>query len=128
MEARQDGLPFSELDEDESKTSIDQIMLRGAAICGCPLPHTEFFADIISDEIKKFVNDFGYSDLTLEEILLSLRVNSKGGLRHPSGVEIEQVGFIGNCFHVDFLSKVLNNYFAFRTNLDRKFQNHLDGY
>jgi hypothetical protein len=126
--ARQDGCPFSDLDDDNAKTGIDQIMLHGAAICGCPLPHTEFFADIISEEIKVFINDFGYANLTLEEILLALRLNSKGGLRHPSGVEVDQVVFIGNCFHVDYLSKVLANYFAFRTNLDRKFQNYLDGY
>jgi hypothetical protein len=126
--ARTNDVPFSDLSEKRLKTEIDQIMVRGAAISGCPLPNTDFFADIIAEEIKIFIMDFGYQDLTVPEIFLAMRMNSRGGFKYPSGLDIEQVQFYGSCFNVDFLSKVLANYMTLRNILDRKFQNHIDGY
>lgn len=110
------------------RCSIDQIMFRGAAIAGCPLPQTEYFANYIADELIIFIKEFGYGILTESEVLLALRLNSKGGLRYPSGIEIEQVQFVGSCFNVDFVSKVLYNYRTIRNQLDRRFENQLDGY
>jgi hypothetical protein len=106
---------------------IDQIMLRGAAISGCIVPGTEFFAEIIAEEITVFILDFGYRDLAYDEVLLALRINSKGGYRYPTGIELEPVSFYGNCFNVDYLAKVLVNYMAIRNLLDRKLQNIIDG-
>ena len=103
-------------------------MLRGAAISGCQLPHTDFFADFIASELKIFINDFGYSDLTYEEIMLALRLNAKGGLKYASGEYQEQVEFFGSCFNVNFIAKILANYCIFRNALDRKLQNQIDGY
>lgn len=105
---------------------IDQIMLRGAAICGCPLPQTEFFAGFIADELSIFINEFGYGEFTYEEILLALRLNSKGGLSTPSGINITQVEFSGTCFNVDYMAKVLSNYLSLRKFLDGRFKNEID--
>jgi len=102
-------------------------MLHGAAISGCPLPSTEFFAEIIADEILDFILNFGYSELTYEEILLALRINSKGGFRHPSGLELETIYFSGNCFNVDYFAKVLSNYSIIRRYVDNKLKNYIDG-
>jgi hypothetical protein len=128
IESRFVGYSFSQLDEDDGKLAVDQIMLRVAAICGCALPNTEFFAKFIAEEITKFILDFGYSDLTLEEILLAFRFNARGGLKYPNGATIDPVFFTGCCVNVDYIAKVLANYMALRTQLDRKLQNKIDGY
>lgn len=102
-------------------------MLRGAAICGCSLPQTEFFAGYIAEELILFIKN-GYEEYTLDEVLLAIRVNSKGGARAPSGLEVEQIPFTGVCFNVNYVSKVLSNYKLLRDYLDRKFENKIDGY
>jgi hypothetical protein len=109
------------------KLDIDQILLRGAAISGCALPSTEFFAEIIGEELEIFIKDFGYSELTTEEILLAMRLNSRGDFKYP-GETIEKVIFFGNCFNVEYFSKILYNYMVLRNILDRKIQNTIDGY
>jgi hypothetical protein len=126
--ARLDGNSFSQISDSDQKYGCDQIMLKGAAISGCALPQTEFFAEIISVQICEFISKFGYEQLTLAEIILSLQMNAKVGLRYPSGLEVEQVPFVGSCFHVDFLSRVLSNYMTIRNLLDSKFKNFIDGY
>lgn len=114
--------------KDDLRYSIDQIMLRGAAISGCALPATEFFAGFIADELTIFINEFGFREYTLNEILLALRLNSQGGAKTPSGLPIDQVVFSGVCFNVDYISKVLENYKSVRNYLDRKIENQIDGY
>lgn len=128
LAARQKGVSFCQIPKMEIQWHVDQIMLRGAAIGGCAVPNTEFFAEIIADELKLFIINFGYSELTYEEILLALRFNAKGGLRHPSGLEIESVPFFGVCFNIDYFSKIIFNYMQMRNQLDRKIQNKIDGY
>lgn len=122
------GLSFCQLEPNDVRVATDKILLKGAAICGCKLPQTEGFAEVISDEITIFILEHGYSQLTEEEIFLSLRINARGELKFPSGVEVEQVQFSGNSMNIDYLSKVLSNYMKLRNILDRKFQNHIDGY
>jgi len=102
-------------------------MLRGAAISGCAIPATEFFAEIISEELTEYILNYGYADLTYAEILLALRINSKGGYRYPTGIELEPVVFFGHCFNIDYFAKVISNYMAIRNLLDRKLQNIIDG-
>lgn len=122
------GLSFCQLDDDSLKTSVDELILKASAITGCALPHTEFFADILTKEIVSYINEFGYGELTIDEIIFSLRLNAKGKLKWPSGVEIEQIKFSGNNFNIDFFANVLFNYFQLRDILDRKCQNFLDGH
>lgn len=128
IEHRTTGLSFCQISGDDLKHKIDQLILRASAIVGCPLPNTEFFADIMTDEIITFVREFGYSELTISEILFALRVNAKGGLKYPTGADVEQIPFSGNYFNVDYFSKVLSNYFIIRRIFDRKLENYLDGY
>lgn len=121
-------MSFGQIEKDKIRWHVDQIMLRGAAISGCAVPSTEFFAEIIADEISVFILEFGYSDLTYEEILLALRMNTKLGYDFPDGIEWEYVSFFGNCFNIDYFSKIMTNYMALRKILDRKLQNLIDGY
>ena len=127
IEARITGESFYLLSDSDRKHACDQIMLKGAAISGCALPQTEFFADIIADQICDFIENFGFKEFTIREIILSLLINSKGGIKFPSGIELDRVVFNGNCFNVDYLSKVLSNYMAIRAILDQKFKNYIDG-
>ena len=126
VKARSIGVSFNQFDYENSKTNIDKIILRGAAITGAFLPNTEFFADIISNEVYIFITEFGYGDYTLAEILLALRINEKGGMPLPSGNRIDPIQFTGNCFNVSFLAKVLDNYRLLRLGLDRKLENYLN--
>lgn len=126
LECRVEGVSLCEMDQSELLLATDAILISGGAITGCALPNTEFFAEKIGDEIRIFVCDFGYSELTLSEILLSMRINS-ANTTFP-GCEITPVPFTGHCFNTTFLAKVLANYKEIRTMLDRKLQNLIDGF
>lgn len=122
------GLAFCQIDDKNVRWHIDQIMLNGAAISGCSLPNTEFFAEIIADNLLDFILNYGYGDYSYEEILLAMKLNSKGGYLYPSGLELETIVFSGTCFNIDYFSKVISNYSKIRTMLDRKLQNVIDGH
>jgi len=128
LNARLTGVSFCQIDDFKKSWHIDQIMLKAAAIAGCSLPNTDFFANVIAEELTHFILNLNKGELTYEEILLSLRLNSTGGYRFPSGLEMEQITFFGNCFNIDYFSKVAANYMLVRNQLDRKLQNFIDGY
>lgn len=94
-------------------------MLKIASICGCALPNTEFFAQYIAEEIGIFVNDMGYGNLTVDEIVLAFRLNIAGE---------ESIPFTGVCVNVDYIAKVLRAYFEKRQLLDGILKNKIDGY
>lgn len=126
IDSRLKGISFSNLELVD--TLVDEMILRLVSICGCNLPNTDIFARFIADEISKFILEFGYSEYTMDEILLAFRLNARGGNKHPNGEEIERVPFFGNCLNVDYVARVLENYRTIRNLLDRKLQNKLDGY
>jgi hypothetical protein len=128
IKARGSGLSFCQLSNSEQRVAIDDITFKGASICGCGLPQTELFAKHLAEEIQVHLLEFGYAEYTLEEIILALRINSKGRIRNPAGEDLEQVIFFGSFINVTYLSKILQNYSVLRNNLDRKFENHIDGY
>jgi hypothetical protein len=128
ISARLDGLCFSQQSESDLRFAADQIILKAAYIVGCPTPLTDFYADGLCKEMMEYINQFGFHEFTLAEIILAIRLNTKGCLRFPTGVEVEKVVFVGACFNVDFLSMVLTNYLAIRNLLDRKLENLIDGY
>lgn len=128
LQARIDGVSFCEMEYDFAKPYLDKILLSGAAITGASLPQTEFFADVISKEIYIHLLEFGKGELTLEEVLLALRINSTIQITSWDGSKVPHIEFFGNSFNIDYLSKVLNNYMTQRGYLDRKLENYLDGY
>lgn len=128
IKARQEGPSFCEISSEEVRVQIDQIMLRGAAIYGCALPQTEFFAEFIAKELEAMITQFGYGELTVAEILLALRLNCINNTKYPSGVDAEKILFTGHSFNVNFIVSVLEKYMTLRTLLDRKIQNLIDGF
>lgn len=122
------GESFAEMDDLQLRTATDRIILECSAINGCDLPSTELFAESLSNSIISFIVELGYADLTLDEILFSMQMNERIGLRLPSGIEVEEIIFSGRCANVSFLSKVISNYMVIRKLVDRKMQNLIDGY
>jgi hypothetical protein len=128
LDARCGGVAFRSTSGEIRKTFLDDIMLSGAAATGCALPNTDFFANVISNEIDYMLENFVEQDIAASEVILALRMNSQADLKIPKGVEYEQVPFSGYCFHITFLSQVLSNYLRVRNFIDRKLQNAIDGY
>jgi len=128
IECRKKGASFVEMTDKDRRVALDKIIVKTAAISGCPLPNTDFFADIVCEEMYEFMLEFGYEELTLAEISFALRMNMKVGLKYPNGIEIETIPFSGHCFNVTYISKILSNYMQLRNLLDRKLQNYIDGY
>jgi hypothetical protein len=118
-EARGNGPSFDDMDASAREVACDEIMLRIASICGCALPNTDFFARYISDEIESFVMNFGFSDYTLDEIILAFRINA---------ANVEGIVFTGVCVNTAFIAKVLNYYSESRKMLENKLKNKIDGY
>lgn len=116
------------MNSDEVRYVCDQIIVRGAALYGCDMPQTEFFAEILSKEFSAYLLEFGYEDLTLEEIILALKINADGNFINPLGEDIGQTAFFGNFIHVSFVAKILHAYLVLRNGLEAKFKNHIDGY
>jgi hypothetical protein len=128
INARLEGKAFSEMTESETRVAIDQIILRCSADVGCDLPFTDMFANVLSEQIILFIDNCGYLNYTLKEILLCLQINLMHPLPSYLAVEVDEVKFSGRCVNVSFMSKTLNNYKLIRNQLDRKLQNFIDGY
>lgn len=126
VEKRLIGVSFCQLDSNSQRVVMDKIILKGAAIFGCLLPQTEGFAESLSEEITELIISFGCSELTEQEIYLSMMLNTHHLLKYPSGIEIEKISFSGACINTTFLSKVFSNYMDLRKLIDRKFQIILD--
>jgi hypothetical protein len=126
--ARLKGASISTVPEEELNKILNDIVIRLTAICGCPLPNTEYFANILAKEINDFLIKFKFEQYTLSEIILAFQLNSGGYLKHPTGENIESIKFTGAFLNIDYMAKVLNNYREVRNLLDRKLQNHIDGY
>lgn len=128
IDARLNGEQFGTLTGNDLRWAADQIIVRTAALMGCSLPLTDFFSEMVASELGVFLQTMGYADLTLEEILLAIRLNSQATIKFPSGIEVDQIPFAGSSFNVDFVAKVLSGYMKIRNSLDRRFQNMLDGH
>ncbi len=102
--------------------------MRVTSITGIALPATDLLSNMLVDELTVFLKDFGYSNLNPDELILAFRFNSRGGLKQPSGVDIEPIDIIGSFINVHYVSKVLSNYMAVRNILDSKLKNLIDGY
>lgn len=128
IDARLDGKTFSQMTDEESVIATNQIILSSSVGFGCDLPFTEMFSNVLSEQILLLINNCGFENYTLSEVLLSLQINLMHPLPSYLAVELNEVVFSGRCVNVNFISKTLNNYKAIRYQLDRKLQNFIDGY
>lgn len=116
------------MNDEEIKSCVDRMILNCSAIVGCGLPQTDFFADILTKQVSVHLVEYGYEALTYEEVMFAMNINEKRNVRLPSGLDLDYIDFKGNHFNVSFLSKIIQNYTMLRNNLDRRLQNHIDGF
>lgn len=130
IDARNNGFSIGQkaaVSKDRTETEIHKLVYRICSITGADLPPTETYATIVAEEFLIFLLNFGFEDLNLEEMLLAFRLNAKG-TKYPIGLEVDRINLKGSVFNIDSAAKVLVNYMSFRNQLDRKFQNKIDGY
>lgn len=124
IRARGRGLSFFEVAPEYIRSFTDSVIISIAAITGAELPESDLLANSLSKEVEVLLNDFGYSDLTLEEVLLAVRLNYSSSFKNPYGTDFE-IGVAGNRVNVAFLSVVLNNYKTYRDFMDIEFENKI---
>lgn len=128
IDARYDGKSIFEVEEELLRSEVDEVLLRGAAMYGCKLPISDFFANFLYEEVISFVMNFGYAELTFEEIVLAMRLNMVLNFRKINNLDLKNIKFEGETFNVAFLSQVLSLYSEIRENLNKRIKNQIDGY
>ena len=122
----EDKLSFGQMSPQDLKVDVDLLIFKACAITGSDMPPNEYFADILSGELMKFLLDFGYADYNIEEILLAFRLNANG-IKYASGEHPPKIYFKG-VLNINTVADVLVYYSILRTTLDRKIQNNIDEY
>jgi hypothetical protein len=113
--------------DEEMQWSIDQILLRTSAMYGITPLESEMLVQFLSEEIKSIILEFGYGELTLQEVILAMKLNFINS-RWPSGLEVQSIAFFGDFVSAKFISNVLDVYLNLRHICTRTIENHLDGY
>lgn len=128
LEARAMGESFWELEkENDIRHFADRVIIQVSAITGDTLPESELMATAITDEIVSLLNDFGYDELTLAEIVLAARLNYYPSLKNPAGNDFVRAQSVGR-ISVSFLSQVLYNYKILRNFMETEFENKVKGF
>lgn len=101
------------MDEKQIDVSLTGIIFNISVICGCQLPVNEHHIKALEKEFLIFLNDFGYTQMTCEEILTAFRMNAACKLD-------EKIEVYGSIFNIDYAGKVIRQYKDKRFNLDFK--------
>ncbi len=112
FDSRQVGKAVSDLSDEELDVSVTGIIFKIAVICGCSLPDQEAHIAALENEFIIFLKDYGYGELTTEEILSAFRMNS-------NGLFDKKVETFGKVFNIDFAGSVIRQYYEKRSDLDR---------
>lgn len=99
----------------------DVAIFKISAISGLTLSSSDKFADILNEEFLIMINDYGFSNLTFEEIVTAFRINAQGNYRTSTGDIIETVNPYSTFFSINYAAKVLNNYMRIRQLVEYKF-------
>lgn len=126
-EARTNGKSFWEIPEDKHRHITDSIILAMAAITGAKMPNTELLAKYISDEMIRFIYDFGYEEYTAEEFISAMRINMLPTIKNAGGANLI-IKKLPKRVCVSFLADVMQNYRLIRTMIDRMVENKVNGY
>lgn len=113
VDARQVGLALVDLSQDEFEAALTGIIFNISVICGCQLPTHDAHVNALEKEFAIFLKEFGYGNLTPEEILTAFRMNANFRLQ-------DKVETYGALFNIDFAGKVLTQYRDKRWSLDHK--------
>lgn len=127
VNARRSGVSFWEISEDGVAHFTDRVIILTGSITGCEIPQMELTASALSDEIVALLNDFGYYELTLEEVILAVRLNFWPNLKNPAGNDFVKAE-AGVRVNTAFLGQCLYNYKVLRNVMETEFANKLKGY
>lgn len=103
FDARETGKSFCDLSPVDFDISITGVIFKISVICGCQLPTHPAHIEALEKEFGIFLNENGYSGLTLEEVLLAFRMNANFKL----GTKVESYGAI---FNINYAAQVLRLY------------------
>lgn len=112
FDSRQVGKAVYDLSDEELDVSVTGIIFKIAVICGCSLPDQEAHIAALENEFIIFLKDYGYGELTTEEILSAFRMNANGMFN-------KKIETFGKVFNIDFAGSVIRQYYEKRSGLDR---------
>jgi hypothetical protein len=127
IENRINGTSLIELTNQELKTLSDVCIFKIAAISGFSLSTDSTFADVLRDEFSIFLIEYGYSNLTFDEIVAAFRLNARGETRYESGDYALQIKPYSSFFNLNYAGEVLKIYLKLRTSFDYKAFQWLEG-
>ncbi len=99
----------------------DVAIFKISAISGFTLSSSEKFADILNDEFLLMLEEYGFSELTFEEIVTAFRINAQGSYRTNGGHTVETVMPYSTFFSITYAANVLKNYLTIRRCGEYKF-------
>ena len=119
---------FSQTVKDTISDCLEDLVLRICAISGIGYPLTEKQFDYFIEELIILLDSPKYNNLSIPEIILAFRINSRSGVKYVSGEEIPRIEIFGTSISVDYIERVLNNYFGLRTGIENEVKCLIDGY
>lgn len=117
------------LSKDNSAESVLAYLISDiAAITGYLVNQEQSAVISLIKQLKTHLQDFGFSELTYDEILLAFRINSLGNIKYPSGFEKETIYSHSSYLSVMYISKILLMYLDFKKLFFRNLENSINGY
>ena len=121
------GVSFWEIPEQKIIYATDEIIFTMCAVFGLPIPENNLQAEYLAKSILTVINDFGYSELTVAEIVLAINLNTFERLKNNGGDDLQKVPPPKMPCGA-FLASILANYKILRDNLDRMIERRILGY
>lgn len=120
ISARLKGDAICDIDKTQLKLLSDVSIFKIAAIVGFSLPTSDKFADVLNEELLILLNEFGYSQITFDELILAFRINAQGNYKTNGGDIISTVNPYSTFFSINYAASILNNYMRIRKSLEYK--------
>ncbi len=114
IKSRMIGEAVCDINKSELSILSDVCIFKISAISGFSLPSSEKYADILNEEFLIMLNEYGFSELTFEEIISAFRINAQGNYRTNGGDTIGTVIPYSTFFSINYAAAVLNNYVRIR--------------
>lgn len=125
IQDRINGVAVCDTPEKQLSLMSEVSIFKISAICGFTLTANEKFADVLNEEFLLFLKDYGYSNLSFDEIVSAFRLNAKGWYRFPGGDTMPTVLPYSTFFSINYAGQVLACYMRLRQCLDSKLINDL---
>jgi len=119
INARLSGDAICDIRKEELSVLADVAIFKIAAIAGLSLPTSDKFADVLNEELLILLTEFGYTDITFEELVLAFRINYQH-YRTSGGHVFQPIIPYSTFFSINYASAVLDNYKSIRQIIERK--------